>query len=145
MAITENDILMQRVIKTKDGEGNVTSTDFDIFYPVTKGSNVLCDDGEEIEEKINQIQVKTFTIATSAWTLNSTTNLYEATITDTTVNSYDNADISFDATTYDIASEAGIKGYVTEIQSTGIKLFAESVPSASVSGKYNVERGVANG
>jgi len=105
----------------------------------------------EINQNLNQkankqeIQVKTFTIPTSSWTLNSTTNLYEATITDTTVNSYDNADISFDAATYDIASDAGIKGYVTEIQSTGIKLFADSVPSASVSGKYNVERGVANG
>lgn len=103
------------------------------------------EDLEELEAAIAKIQVKTFSIATNNWTQNVTTQLYEAVISDTSVNSYDNAEVDVDADSYEIAVSAGVKGYVTEVQDTGIKLYAESIPEATITGKYNVQRGVVNG
>ena len=45
MAVTEKDILMN----------NKKNGNTDILYPITKGSNVLCDDGKNVEEKISNI------------------------------------------------------------------------------------------
>ena len=135
MATTEKDILMN----------NKKNGNTDILYPITKGSNVLCDDEEKVQEKFDSLRTKAFSIATSAWSLNSTSGLYEATISDTSVNSYDDASVNVDASTYAIAVEAKVKAYVTEIQGTGIRLYAEDIPSGTISGKYNVNRGVSNG
>lgn len=98
-----------------------------------------------VNNQLATLRVKTFSIPTSAWIQNVQTELYETTISDTSVNSYDNSDISFDSATYELASNAGVKGYTTEIQSTGIKLYADSIPENTLSGKYVVNRGVANG
>ncbi len=43
MATTEKDILMN----------NKSNGNTDILYPITKGSNVLCDDGDTVEEKLS--------------------------------------------------------------------------------------------
>lgn len=108
----------------------------------------VCDEYFEMlnEQKVNKAEIapKPFNIETIAWVQNEATQLYEAIIEDDSITENDLADVVFDSTTYGIAEEAGIKGYAVE-ESGRIRLFAESVPSGVVSGKYVVNRGVANG
>jgi len=88
--------------------------------------------------------VKQFTINIEDWTQNAETELYEAIIQDATVTTNDMANIAVDSTTYSVAEEAGIKAY-TEEQEEAIKLFADNKPTGVITGKYTVNRGVANG
>lgn len=108
----------------------------------------VCDEYFEMlnEQKVNKAEIapKPFNIETIAWVQNEATQLYEATIEDDSITENDLADVVVDSETYSIAEEAGIKGYAVE-ESGAIRLFAESVPSGLVSGKYCVNRGVANG
>lgn len=46
MATSEKDILMN----------NKSNGNTDILYPITKGSNVLCDDGNTVEENLKNLK-----------------------------------------------------------------------------------------
>lgn len=107
--------------------------------------NLITINKENIEKnanKIEKLQVKEFAILSNQWTQEN--EGYTATIIDATVTTNDMADVSIDNETYTIAEEAGIKAYTVELEG-GIKLFAESIPTDTIAGKYVVNRGVANG
>ena len=93
-------------------------------------------------ENIEKLQVKELAIISSQWTQEN--ELYTATIEETSIKETDMADVSRDNVTYSIAEDAGVKSYTVEVEG-GIKLFAESVPTDTIAGKYVVNRGVANG
>lgn len=97
---------------------------------------------QEVETKINTIKQETearaFTIETNSWEQKG--ELYEAVIADERVKENDLADVAFDSSTYSIAEEAGVKSYVTE-ETGKIRLFADSVPSGILSGKYTLSKG----
>lgn len=97
---------------------------------------------QEVETKINTIKQETearaFTIETNSW--EQKVELYEAVIADERVKENDLADVAFDSSTYSIAEEAGVKSYVTE-ETGKIRLFADSVPSGILSGKYTLSKG----
>lgn len=101
---------------------------------------------QDTETKINTIKQETearaFTIGTNSWEQKG--ELYEAVIADERVTENDLADVAFDSSTYSIAEDAGVKAYTVEVEG-GIKLFAESVPTDTITGKYVVNRGEVNG
>ena len=115
---------------------------------ITEVNESLTNTTTQVENEITSLEQnlapKPFSIETTAWVQNEATQLYEAIIEDNSITENDLADVVFDSTTYSIAEEAGIKGYAVE-ESGRIRLFAESVPSGLVSGKYVVNRGAANG
>lgn len=107
--------------------------DIDATHRVFLGKAV-----DDIESKLTT--VGSFSLATSAWEQNATTELYEAVILDNNVAATDLTDIAFDADSYDAAADAGVKPYTTEITG-GIKLFADSVPESTLTGKYTINKG----
>ena len=116
-------------LSISEGQFIITTDTQEMFLDISNNSRIVLGSS-----------VGSFSIAANDWSLNSTTGLYEATIVNSTITANDLTDIAVDAVTYDVAAAAGMKSYTTEI-SGGIKVFADSAPEGTISGKYTIMRG----
>ena len=114
--------------------------------PISEGQCIFSTDTNELFLDVNNSSripivknmVKTFSIAVAAWSQSN--GLYTATITDSDITANSLVDIAIDGSTYSIAETAKIKPYTDEIAG-GVKVYAESLPTGAISGKYTINRG----
>lgn len=88
-----------------------------------------------------------FTIATSAWKKNTAETsefVYYADIAVSDLAAWDYAEVNFDRASQSIATEANICSS-GETMAGKIRLYAEEIPSASISGEYLVTKCIVPG
>lgn len=92
--------------------------------------------GDEIDTAIEnalKITKKTVTITASDWATDSSTGFYRKTISDSAITAEMSVDLIFDVASLSTAQSCGIKA-VTSSFTGGFYIYADSVPSASMTG-----------